>query len=228
MIDSKGTSFEDEFCLLVEDQSATLDFLKGIVAEAFPGIKLLCFSSLREVQIWIASRECEKQPKDRLKIALVDLGLPDGSGIDVLKHLSAVEPNAQSVVITIYDDDAYLFEALAAGASGYLLKADDRLFLLEALRRFETGQPPLSPAIARRLLGYFRTVETVLPTEGELSSRERETLTLLAKGMTVPEAAVQMKLSPQTVAGYVKIIYQKLHVTNRVEAVREAIRRGWV
>lgn len=224
MTESPKPSLTEGFCLIVEDQAETTEFLRNAVAQAFPKLNIVTFAEVKEARVWLQRRD----RKPSLALALVDLGLPDGSGLDVLRLIKEHEPEARAVVITIYDSDATLFDALSAGASGYILKGEEPFFLVEILKRIENGEPPLSPSIARRLLNHFAGTKTEKPSEAELTSREKETLTLLARGMTVPESAQQMGLSASTVAGYVKIIYQKLHVSNRAEATREAIRRGLV
>lgn len=214
-------------CLLVEDQPEVRDYIVEILGEAYPTLEVHALSTLKEAQSWLIARSREKN-KTPLTLSLIDLGLPDGSGVDLIRMVSEKEPATRSVVITIYDDDAYLFDALSAGASGYILKEEEPEFFVEILKRLARGEPPLSPSIARRLLTHFHGHPKHTPADDELTARERETLTLLAKGLTVAEAAGRMKLSAQTVAGYVKIIYQKLHVSNRAEATREAIRRRLV
>lgn len=214
-------------CLIVEDQLETGSFLTKIVKIAFPNFATLLAQDLKSALSIINN---SSQFKDApLGLCIVDLGLPDGSGIDVIRELKEKNPDVPSVVATIYDDDAFLFKALAAGAFGYLLKADDESCLVNTLKLIEKNNPPLSPAIARRLLKQFREDNnTPNNSDVKLSPRERETLVLIGRGLTVNEVAVEMKLSAQTVAGYVKIIYQKLHVSNRVELIREATRRGLV
>lgn len=219
--------FAQSVCLVIEDNRTT-QFLKNVVTSAFPGISVHCTQSVREAQTWLHDRSNTAAPKTPLYLALVDLGLPDGSGLDVVRLLKEKEPHAQAVVVTIYEEDKYLFEALSAGAVGYLLKRDDPAFLSDILKRILHNEPPLSPSIATRLIEYFRQPEKNSTVKTELTTRERETLTHLARGLTVAEAAGTMGLSAQTVASYVKVIYQKLHVSNRAEATREAIRRGLV
>src|SRR5690606_24228873 len=160
-------------------------------------------------------------------LAVVDLGLPDGSGVDIVRRLAGDMPTTLCVVATIYDDDAHLFEAIAAGAQGYVLKDEDASRVVALLGRIESGEPPLSPSIARRILGHFRGVGPV-PVEDDaaLSARETEVLTLIAKGLTVAETARMIGLKPQTVASYLKTIYSKLNVSSRAEATLEAVRRG--
>lgn len=216
----------DKTCLIVEDQLETSGFFTKIVNIAFPTITTVVAQDLKTAMAVISNpSQFSEKP---LGFCIVDLGLPDGSGIDFISALKEKNPDLPSVVATIYDDDGFLFRALAAGAYGYLLKADDKSVLIDALKQIEKNNPPLSPAIARRLLQHFRNEALPNTSDVKLSPREHETLVLIGRGLTVGEVAAQMKLSSQTVAGYVKIIYQKLHVSNRVELIREATRRGLV
>lgn len=212
-------------CLLVEDQETTRDYLETTLMAAFPDVTPITVRNLREARSWLDQRSglTDELP---LKLALVDLGLPDGCGIDIVRHLAQSNPEVPSMIITIYDDDAHVFGALAAGAYGYILKDEDPAFLIDLLRRMQRGEPPLSPSIAHRLIAHFRGPSHRSSNDVALTSREQETLSLIARGYTVAEAAGKMSLSAQTVAGYVKIIYQKLHISNRAEATREAMRRG--
>lgn len=217
--------FAQSICLVIEDN--TTQFLSKVVTSAFPGISVHCTPSIKEAQSWLHERTTNTK-RTPLYLALVDLGLPDGSGLEVIRLLKEKEPHTQSVVVTIYEEDKYLFEALSAGAVGYLLKKDNPTLLSDILKRILHNEPPLSPSIAKRLIEYFREPEKHSTIKTELTIRESETLAHLARGLTVAEAAARMGLSAQTVAGYVKVIYQKLHVSNRAEATREAIRRGLV
>lgn len=223
--EDKEKSINEGVCILVEDQLPSCEYLKTLLEKAFPGVNVLTFHTVRDFETWFTQRSIQSS-KPTLRLALIDLGLPDGSGIEILKQLREKEPTVPAVVVTIYDDDAYLFEALSVGASGYILKAETPEDFISLLQRIKNDEPPLSPALARRLLTHFSKSFIKPKTEVELTSREKETLTLLARGNTVAETALQMGLSAQTVAGYVKIIYQKLQVSNRAEVTREAIRRG--
>ena len=211
-------------CLIVEDQVATQVFLQEAVRSIFPSLKIITVRELREALAFLKERTLGK-PVDALRLALVDLGLPDGSGQDLLKQLAESEPETKSVVVTMYGEDQFLFEALAAGAFGYVLKDDDADLIRATLEKLLRDEPPISPAIARRLLAHFRGPRIEAPSIA-LTSREKETLTLLARGLTVGEAAQSLGLSAQTVAGYVKTLYQKLHVSNRAEATKLAMRLG--
>src|SRR6476661_3829355 len=133
--------------LIVEDLPDIRAWLAQVADEAFPGMQLVLASRVAEGVAAMAAQQFD--------LALVDLGLPDGSGIDLLRMLQDRQPQAVSVVVSIYDDDEHLFPALQAGAFGYLLKDQPREQLVAQLLRITQGEPPLSPPIARRVLGYF-------------------------------------------------------------------------
>ncbi|MFH1341236.1 MAG: response regulator transcription factor [Pseudomonadota bacterium] len=211
-------------CLLVEDEPNTREWLRKALINAFGDIEVVAAGSVSEAHACI---DLAGSPDHRdFSLALIDLGLPDGSGTSLVRRLAAERPGTLTIVATIYDDDAHLFEAIAAGARGYLLKDGDSDLLAGYLRRINLGEPPLSPAIAHRILAHFRMPAVSAYNNEELTAREIETLGLLSNGLTVAEAATHMGLRPQTVASYVKVIYQKLNITSRAEATREAIRRG--
>jgi DNA-binding NarL/FixJ family response regulator len=208
-------------CLLIEDQPQTRDWMLGVLSTAFPAQEVATVGSLKAAHAWLDERGAE------LGLAIIDIGLPDGSGIDIVRRLQSQFPTVLPVVATIYDDDAHLFEAISAGARGYVLKDEDSHLLVSYLLRIEAGEPPLSPSIAHRMLSHFRTnAPPKSEPESDLSPRETEVLALLARGMTVAEVARQLGLQPQTIASYVKVIYQKLSVTSRAAATREAMLRG--
>ena len=224
MSDTGGQDDGDgRLCLIVEDRPDTRAWLVELVGETFPDLKLATATTLREARRWLA----EEAPRGTLALAIIDLGLPDGSGVELVADVARDFPDALPVVATIYDDDTHLYDSLAAGAQGYVLKHERPEDVAACLRRIEAGEPPLSPSIARRLLERFRPEPAPKPRDDAgLSPRETEVLTLLARGLSAPEAAREIGLKPQTVAGYVKVIYQKLHVTSRAEAVLAAAERG--
>jgi len=242
-------------CLIVEDLPTTATWLQQVVATAYPELQPQVCGTLQQARELLQSYTQAGAPA--LQLVLLDLGLPDGYGADLLPWLAKYLPHTTTVVATIYDDDAHVFKALAAGARGYLLKDDTAEALVEYLKRIDRGEPPLSPAIARRILQHFhlgagqmpsmpgaatavqasdtRPVQNseFLPSEqsqdsDKLSPREAQTLQWIAQGLTVAECAAQMQLSPLTVAGYVKKIYLKLQISTRAEATREAIKRGMI
>jgi DNA-binding NarL/FixJ family response regulator len=207
-------------CLVVEDRPDTRDWLVEVVSQTFPDLAVVTAGSLREARLRLADGA-------GLRLAVIDLGLPDGSGVELVAEVARDFPEALAVVATIYDDDAHLFDSLAAGAQGYVLKQERPDDVAACLRRIEAGEPPLSPSIARRLLERLRPPPAPKPRDDAgLSPREIEVLALLARGLSAPEAAREIGLKPQTVAGYVKVIYQKLHVRSRAEAVLAAAERG--
>jgi DNA-binding NarL/FixJ family response regulator len=206
-------------CLLIEDQPRTRDWMLAVLASAFADLRIETVGTLKAAHAWLDTHGAD------LWLAIIDIGLPDGSGVDIVRRLQRDCPQVLPVVATIYDDDTHVFEAIAAGARGYVLKDEEADLLVNYLRRIEQGEPPLSPSIAHRMLSHFRAPAREKDEAG-LSPRETEVLTLLARGLTVAETAARLSLQPQTVASYVKVIYQKLCVTSRAEATREAVRRG--
>lgn len=214
------TAPKPRHCLLVEDQPTTRDWMMQVLRSAFPDLVIDTAGTLRAAHAWL-----DTQAGD-LWLAVIDLGLPDGSGIDIVRRLANERPESLPIVATIYDDDAHLFDAIAAGARGYVLKDEEADLLVRYLQRIERGEPPLSPSIALRMLDHFRAPSQKPADDAGLSPRETEVLALLARGLTVAEAARRLGLQPQTVASYVKVIYQKLCVSSRAEATREAVKRG--
>ena len=208
--------------LLLEDIPEAAAWLKLQIAEAIPDAVFHDASRVHAALAIIA--------KVQLDVALIDLGLPDGSGVDAVAALHDAQPRARAVVVTIHDDDDHLFPALQAGAFGYLLKDQPAPVIVDQLRRMSQGEPPLSPAIARRVMAHFasRASQRARPTMSHvaLTDRENEVLLRVAKGYTLPEIAVQLELSRHTISDYVKQIYRKLNVSSRAEAALEAQRLG--
>ena len=209
--------------LLLEDIPEASAWLKQQIAQVFPDAVFHETARVHEALTLIE--------KVQFEFALIDLGLPDGSGVDVVAGLRGLQPEAQSVVVTIHDDDDHLFPALQAGAFGYLLKDQAASVLVDQFRRMSQGEPPLSPAIARRVMAHFasRSSQRERPKnmpQVVLTDRENEVLLRVAKGFTLPEIAVQLNLSRHTISDYVKQIYRKLNVSSRAEAALEAQRLG--
>jgi DNA-binding NarL/FixJ family response regulator len=203
--------------LIVEDLPDTQRWLSRLIEQTFPGVSVTvadCVESARSI--------LRTKPYD---LALVDLGLPDGSGVEIIAALSTLKTPPLIVVATIYDDDRHLFPALQAGAQGYLLKEQPMELLTKQLCGILEGYPPLSPAIARRLLGFFHTPKQNMET---LNNRETEALGLLAKGLKVSDLAVAMGISRHTASDYVKNIYRKLNISSRAQAALHAARMGLV
>lgn len=210
--------------LLLEDIPEIRAWLKALVKQVFANSQITECSRVQDALAQVNSQ--------RFTLALLDLGLPDGSGVEVIAALREKQPEAQSVIVTIHDDDEHLFPALQAGAFGYLLKEQSRELLVEQLQRMSQGEPPLSPSIARKVIAYFaaqskpQASSAALLHEVSLTDRETEVLLRVAKGYTLPEIGVQLGLSRHTIADYVKQIYRKLNVSSRAEAALEAQRLG--
>lgn len=203
--------------ILVEDNLDIRAWLAGLLRRAIPGINVVEVGTLAEGREYI-----ERQS---YRLALIDIGLPDGSGIDLVRGLRKCQPDCFCVVTTIFDDEAHIFSALSAGAHGYLLKEQPEETLIRQLRGVIEGDPPLSPAIARRILRHFHSDAPSQP-ESLLSARETEVLRLVAKGMSRQEVGDLLAISPNTVAGHIKTTYRKLDISTRAEATQEAIRLG--
>ncbi|MFY9479644.1 MAG: response regulator [Pseudomonadota bacterium] len=215
--------------LLLEDLPEIRAWLKTLALQVFPGAQIHESARIHDALQLVNAM--------RFDVALCDLGLPDGSGVEVVQALRDKQPDVQSVVVTIHDDDEHLFPALQAGAFGYLLKEQSREQLAEQLQRIAQGEPPLSPSIARRVIQYFTAQARMQPQHVgndadsvtphvQLTERENEVLLRVAKGFTLPEIGQQLNLSRHTIADYVKQIYRKLNVSSRAEAALEAQRLG--
>ena len=207
--------------LLLEDIPEIRAWLKVLIKQVFPNSQITECSRVQDALAQVNSQ--------RFTLALLDLGLPDGSGVEVIAALREKQPEVQSVIVTIHDDDEHLFPALQAGAFGYLLKEQSRELLAEQLQRISQGEPPLSPSIARKVIAHFtgqRRPQSPAVPDVQLTERETEVLLRVAKGYTLPEIGVQLGLSRHTIADYVKQIYRKLNVSSRAEAALEAQRLG--
>ena len=210
--------------LLVEDDDATRAHLAKEIA-AHPELRLVgAAASCREARMQLAKSEPE--------VMLVDLGLPDGSGADLIRELSARRARTQSMVITVFGDENHVVAAIEAGATGYLLKDASSDRIGSAILELLGGGSPISPAIARHLLKRFYAPAPV-PAPGRadlpgLTEREHEVLALLVKGFTYSEIAELLVISAHTVTTHVRHIYGKLEVRSRAEAVYEALNLGLV
>ncbi|MBI5255286.1 MAG: response regulator transcription factor [Burkholderiales bacterium] len=240
--------------LILEDNPVARSFLCRVVRESFSDAIAITEAGDLETaraQINLAGGATGLHGVDPFKLILVDLELPDGNGMELLAELTQYP--ATKVVTTLYSDDDHLFPALQCGADGYLLKEDRFEVLVEELQKIVRGQPPLSPAIARRLLTHFRNglrsdgpapdsgfapldfgapsrpVPIEKPPEHDrLTPRESEVLTYLSKGFTIKEIASLMGIKWFTVNDHIKSIYKKLNVSSRAEAAVLATKQGLV
>lgn len=243
--------------LILEDNPVARGFLCRVVRESFSDVSSITeagdLEAVRRLLGHAAGQRAAAAP-DPFQLILVDLELPDGSGLELLSELANYP--ATRIVTTLYSDDEHLFPALQCGADGYLLKEDRFEVLVEELQKIVRGQPPLSPAIARRLLTHFRTgdgfpaASSAVQTGGSglasvavasapaappapmdherLTPRESEVLTYLSKGFTIKEIANLMGIKWFTVNDHIKSIYKKLNVSSRAEAAVLASKQGLV
>lgn len=214
--------------LILEDNPVARGFLCRVVRESFSNIDHITEVSDLDAARRALGREDADGAVPRgepFQLILVDLELPDGSGLELLSELD--QHPATRIVTTLYSDDDQLVPALHRGADGYLLKEDRFEVLVEELQKIVRGQPPLSPAIARRLLPHFRSGSPMPPSNEaavgaaceedheRLANRENDVLTYLSKGFTIKEIAALMGIKWFTVNAHIKSIYKKLSASSR-------------
>lgn len=205
--------------LLIEDFAEIRSWLAGLLREAFGEVHIT-----EAVTVAQAYACLDVQVFD---LIVIDLNLPDGTGVEILQRIKAQGLTAHCVVATAYDDDAHLLSALQAGADGYLLKDQPGEQLIRDLHGILTGSPPLSPPIARRIMRLAKQQPaTLLLTP--ITPREEEVLACIAKGLNRTEAALILGVSAHTITTHVRSIYSKLDISSRAEATVEAIRRGLI
>lgn len=158
-------------------------------------------------------------PAKRPTVVLMDINLPGLSGIECVRRLKPLLPETQFVMLTVYEDADHIFDALAAGASGYLLKQTPFSELLAALKEVHSGGSPMTSNIARKVVQSFQQFRPASTEGEELSPREHEVLNLLARGYLYKEIAESLNISVPTVNTYIRRIYEKLHVRSRAQAV---------
>ncbi|RUT35198.1 response regulator transcription factor [Arsenicitalea aurantiaca] len=204
--------------LIVEDLPEARAWLAEIAGCAFPEAVIATAPTLAEA---LAAAD-----EGNWDMALVDLGLPDGSGLDVIRRLARTAPQALCVITTVLGDDAHIVAALSAGAQGYLLKGQPREQIHRQLVQLRHGIPALSPTIARRIMEHFQRTGPVAEPSGELTPRETEVLALIARGLRNADVAIALGLAETTIATHIKAIYRKLGISSRAEASRHASRLG--
>lgn len=196
---------------VVEDDRPLRETLKAFIEDA-DGFS--CVGSFGNGETALA-----EIPRLKPDVVLMDIGLPGKSGIECAQALKRTLPETHIVMHTVYDEGDFLFNALKAGASGYLLKRTTGNRLLEALREACDGGMPFTRQMAQQVQDYFRRLGRSMNELGSLAPREAETLRHLADGLAYKQIADRMQISLETVRQYVKAIYTKLHVNSRTEAV---------
>ena len=169
-----------------------------------------------------------KMTFDLPNIVLTDIGLPGMNGIEGIKYLRQRYPAVSFIALTIYDDDERIFDALCAGACGYLLKNTEPARLLDALREVASGGAPMSPEVARRVIKLFQEVAPPKTSPCHLTPQEKELLKLLVDGHSYKTAASETRISYHTVSFHLRNIYEKLQVHSKSQAVAKALREKLV
>jgi len=221
--------------LIVEDDDVTRERLARVVAGDASFVVLPPCASLRDAMAALHTH--------RPRLLLVDLGLLDGSGLDLIRASSTISPGTEALVITVFGDERTVLSAVEAGAVGYLLKDGDERTVSSALHEVLEGGSPISPSIARHLLRRFPSSHSAYGdgapstagsgsaarnSAGGLTPREIEVLKLIAKGLSYSDIAFALGMSTNTVTSHIKHIYRKLAVRSRGEAVFEAAQLGLV
>jgi len=220
-------SSEKTTVLIVEDEPEFRMRFKQIV-ESEPTLELVgVAANKREAQ--------ELIDRSKFDVMLIDLGLPDGNGTDLIRQVSAKRPDVDIMVVTVFGDEQHVVSAIEAGATGYILKDSTAADVVSCIRLLRAGGSPVSPVVARSVLRAIRnrmggtggtTRPGASPDNNPLSARETEILQLLAKGMSFNEIGEILGISPHTVTAHIKKIYRKLAVHSRGEAVYEATQMG--
>lgn len=199
---------------IVEDLDEVRDGLKNFISLSHDFRVLDTFSNAEDALVGL--------PGLKPDIVIMDINLPGMNGIECIRQVKDKSPATQFLMFTVYENDEKVFEALKAGASGYMLKNTGLVQLLESVKELYHGGSPMSANIARKLVLLFRTEQRESSRLDVLSSRENEILQLLAKGLLYKEIADQLSISVATVRQHIHHIYEKLHVQNRTEAINKA------
>jgi DNA-binding NarL/FixJ family response regulator len=164
-------------------------------------------------------------PSDKPDVVLMDINMAGMDGIECVKHLKTLMPQVQVVMLTVYEDTEKIFNALAAGATGYLLKRFTPDELLQAIRDVLAGGSPMSHAIARKVVASFQSAKVAQSSDNHLSPREERVLDCLARGLAYKQIADELGISINTIRTHLRHVYEKLHVQSRTEAVAKYLRR---
>lgn len=201
--------------ILIEDDETIRTALAGIVSGSGTFQVVASFESAEEAMNW-----CNREDPAHLALVLTDIQLPDKSGIDFIAWFKPKYPAVQCMVLTAFDDAEKVFSALKVGATGYILKSTPAPKLIEAMNDLVAGGSPMSSQIARKVVAAFSEKVHQDPMK-DLTSREKEVLDWLSKGLTYQEIADKMFLSIETIRTHIRNMYEKLRVRNKKEALRK-------
>jgi DNA-binding NarL/FixJ family response regulator len=201
---------------IIEDQSKIREGLRSLI-DGTDGYRCVCsFGSMEE-----ALAKIDRELPD---VLLLDIGLPGMSGIEGIRRIKHMHPGLSVLMLTVYDDDQRIFDALCAGASGYLLKKTPPARLLESLQEVMGGGAPMSPDVARRVVALFREIRPPAEAGHQLTPHEVRILKLLVEGYNYKTAADELDVSINTIRFHMRSIYEKLQVHSKSEAVSKALR----
>ena len=217
----KTTSDKITKVIIVEDNHTIRDGL-ALMLNAQDGIE--CLASYESCEDMLA--EVETVLPD---LALMDIGLPGMSGIDGVRKLRGLLPDTLVLMLTVYEDNDKIFDALCSGASGYLVKNTKPARLVEAIGEAMAGGSPMSANIARKVVGFFSSKGKLEAVDDvKLTEREREVLSELSTGSSYSQVGDTLFISVDTVRYHIRNIYRKMQVHSQSEAVAKALRRGWI
>ncbi len=202
---------------IVEDNEQLRTTLARVIGRA-DGFKCVSHYGTAEAAL-------EGVPKDRPQVVLMDINLPGMNGVECVRQLKTLVPQIQVIMLTVYEDTENIFNALAAGAAGYLLKRTKSAELLEAIREVQRGGSPMTTHIARKVTQSFQKAGPSPQPAENLSQREQEVLDCLSQGFLYKEIADKLGISYETVHTYIRRIYEKLQVRTRTEAVAKFLKR---
>jgi DNA-binding NarL/FixJ family response regulator len=202
---------------IVEDDEPTRRILAEVI-RGTPGLELLSHYG-------DTAQALDSLPRDKPDVVLMDINLIGSTGVECVRHLKPLLPATQFLMLTVYEDADHIFAALAAGATGYLLKDTTREELLAAIHQITQGGSPMTSSIARRVVMSFAKVETERRGLDVLSPREQSVLSLLTKGYLYKEIAEHLGISGPTVNTYIRRIYEKLQVHSRSQAIAKYLKQ---
>lgn len=208
---------ENKHIILLEDQAEIQLWIADILAEVFP-------------QHIITKADCVKDANQLLNskmfnIAILDINLPDGSGLEILDTIKQNHSDTLCIMSTIFDDHDNIFSALQLGADGYIIKSESREKFTKCLLCIDRGEPPLSPKVASMMMNYFKKQKE---PENNLTNRQSEILKMIAQGMQNKEIAAELELSVYTIMDHIKRLYEKLNISSRAQAAVKAQQIGLI
>jgi DNA-binding NarL/FixJ family response regulator len=202
--------------IVYEDNATLRESLSSLLSLAGDYQLVASYADCRDVTAQVRNADPD--------VVLMDIDMPEVNGIEAVKRIRAFNTRVQIIILTVFDDNTHVFDAMYAGANGYLLKKYVSDKLIDAIREVLDGGAPMSPTIARMVISNMQQpVPQVTENDYQLTGREKETLQLLAKGNSFKMIAAELGISIDTVRTHIKRIYDKLHVRSQIEAVSKAI-----